>query len=162
MKNYRERNSGIFAVNGLLFNHSSPRRGQDFATRKITKGLARIKLGKQEKLKMGNLSACRDEGHAKDYVKVMHLLLQQDKPDDFCVCTGVTTSIEDMFRYVASLADLEFEDCYERDERFMRPSDVPRLVGNPSKLQAITGWKPEYDWKGLLKEMYENDLELES
>jgi len=162
VRNYRDRKGSIYAVNGILFNHSSPRRGHDFATRKITRGIARIKLGKQETLKMGNLAACRDEGHAKDYVRAMHMMLQQDKPDDFCVATGVTTSIEDMFRYVAQLAGLTLEDCYEKDERFMRPSDVPILVGNPTKITTKLGWKPEYTWQSLLEEMYFNDLELES
>jgi len=162
VRNYREREDGIFAVNGILFNHSSPRRGFDFATRKITKGLARIKLGKQKVLKMGNLTACRDEGHAKDYVRAMHLMLQQGTPDDYSVSMGTTTSIEDMFRYVCSLADLDFDDCYQMDEQFMRPSEVPVLVGNPSKITTELGWKPEYNWKSLLKEMYENDLDLES
>jgi GDPmannose 4,6-dehydratase len=162
VRNYRERNEGIFAVNGILFNHSSPRRGHDFATRKITRGLARIKLGKQETIKMGNLAACRDEGHARDYVRAMHMMVTADKPADYCVATGVTTSIEDMFRYVAGLAGLSFEDCYEKDERFMRPSDVPVLVGNPTKITEELGWKPSYTWQSLLAEMYNNDLEMES
>jgi GDPmannose 4,6-dehydratase len=162
VKNFRERSDGVYAVNGILFNHSSPRRGHDFATRKITRGLARIKLGKQEKIKMGNLSACRDEGHAKDYVRAMHLMLQQEKPKDFCVATGVSTSIENMFRHVAEHAGLSFEDCYEMDERFMRPSEVPYLVGNPQKIRSSIEWEPEYTWQSLLEEMYENDLKEES
>jgi GDPmannose 4,6-dehydratase len=154
--NYREAYE-IFACNGILFNHSSPNRGFDFATRKITEGVARIRHGYLDKLRMGNMSAVRDEGHAADYVKAMHLILDQDAPDDFIVATGDAASIEDMLRYVCSLAELNYDDVYEMDERFMRPSDIPWLQGNPAKIKAL-GWEPEYDWKALLKEMYEHDL----
>jgi GDPmannose 4,6-dehydratase len=147
----------IFACNGILFNHSSPRRGEDFASRKITKGIASIKAGLTHNLHMGNLKAYRDEGHSKDYVKAMWLILQQEKPEDYVVATGEGASIEDMFKYVCELAELNFENVYVPDERFMRPSEVPVLLGNPAKIKSI-GWKPEYSWKKLLKEMYENDL----
>lgn len=150
---------GVFGCNGILFNHSSLRRGEDFATRKITKGVAKVKLGKEEHLYMGNLEAFRDEGCSKDYIKAMHLMLQQDSPEDYVVATGTGATIEAMFRYVCDLADLKFEDIYRQDERFMRPSDVPYLRGNPEKIKGL-GWEPEYDWKKLLKEMYENDLEM--
>jgi GDPmannose 4,6-dehydratase len=148
----------IFACNGILHNHSSPRRGHDFATRKITRGIAKVALGLESTVKMGNLSAFRDEGHAKDYCRAMYLMLQQESPDDYLIATGSGATIEDMFRYVCGLANLSLEEVYEADERFMRPSDVQYLLGNPRKAIEKLGWKPEYNWKVLLKEMYENDL----
>lgn len=160
VKNYREA-YGIFACNGILHNHSSPRRGFDFATRKITRGVARVKLGLQETLKMGNLSAFRDEGHSKDYVRAMWMMLQAERAEDYLVATGDGATIREMLEYVCSLAELDPDDVYEADERFMRPSEVPYLLGNPSKITKELGWKPEYSWKKLLKEMYENDLVLE-
>lgn len=155
-KNYREA-YGLHVSSGILFNHSSTRRGEDFATRKITKGIASIVSGKVEKLLMGNLEAFRDEGHSKDYVRGMHLMLQQDKPQDFVIATGDGATIKQMLEYVCSLANLKMEDVYVPDERFMRPSEVPYLKGNPSKIKAI-GWEPEYTWQTLLKEMYVNDI----
>jgi GDPmannose 4,6-dehydratase len=155
--NYREA-YGLFACNGILHNHSSPRRGRDFATRKITSGIARIKLGLQDNLKMGNLSAFRDEGHAKDFVTAMHLMLQQEKPDDYVIATGTGATIREMFEHVCSLANLNFEDVYRMDERFMRPSEVPVLLGNSEKARKNLGWSPKYTWKSLLEEMYEEDL----
>ena len=155
--NYREA-YGMFACNGILHNHSSPRRGFDFATRKITRGLAKVKLGLESTLKMGNLSAFRDEGHSKDYCRAMHLMMQRDTPEDYVIATGNGATIDEMFRYVCELADLSFDEVYELDERFVRPSDVPRLLGDPSRAIKELGWRPEYDWKSLLKEMYENDL----
>lgn len=161
-KNYREA-YGIYACSGILHNHSSPRRGGDFATRKITRGVAEIKLGMREKIQMGNLSAFRDEGHSKDYCRAMHLMLQQDKPEDFLISTGKGATIEDMFKYVCGLVGLEFEDVYEKDQRFMRPSDVPFLLGNPSKAKEKLGWEPEYTWKKLLREMLVKDaLEMKT
>ena len=157
--NYREA-YGMFACNGILHNHSSPRRGHDFATRKITRGVAAIKLGLMDKLKMGNLTAFRDEGHSKDYVRAMHLMLQQEVPDDFVIATGAGATIKEMLEYVCSLAGLDIKDVYEADERFMRPSDVPVLLGNPGKANNTLGWTPEYTWRQLLEEMYENDIRL--
>jgi len=156
-RNYREA-YGLFACSGILFNHSSPRRGHDFATRKITRGIANVVLGNQEHLRMGNLSSFRDEGHAKDYVRAQWLMLQQEEPEDFVIATGDGATIEDMFRYVCGLADLKFEDVYQSNPRFMRPSDVPFLRGDPTKAKTELGWEPEYSWKGLLEEMYEIDL----
>jgi len=156
-RNYREA-YGLFACSGILFNHSSPRRGHDFATRKMTRGIAKVKLGMEEHLRMGNLEPYRDEGHAKDYVKAQWLMLQQEEPDDFVIATGYGASIEDMFKYICDLAGLKFEDVYRSDPRFMRPSDVPFLRGDPSKAKTVLGWEPEYDWQKLLKEMYEADL----
>lgn len=162
VKNYREA-YGMYCCSGILFNHSSVRRGFDFATRKITDGIAKIKLNKQNKIKMGDLSAFRDEGCSKDYVDAMWRMLNQDRfhsdsPKDYIVSTGTGATIEDMLRYVCELAELKFEEVYELDERFIRPSDVPYLLGNSEKIRSELKWKPEYDWKSLLKEMYESDL----
>jgi GDPmannose 4,6-dehydratase len=158
VRNYRVAYN-LFACNGILHNHSSPRRGYDFATRKITRGIAGVKLGLQDCVRMGNLSSFRDEGHSKDYCKAMHLMLQQESPNDYVVATGTGATIEEMFKYVCDLADLDFDDVYRVDQRYMRPSDVPYLCGNPSKIMNELGWCPEYSWKALLKEMYENDIE---
>jgi len=160
------RNSyGLYAVSGILFNHSSKRRGFDFATRKITSGVAKVKLGLRDSLKMGNLSAFRDEGCSLDYVKAMWMMLNQDliknkSPEDYIVSTGDGATIEDMFRYVCSLANLRFEDVYELDERYLRPSDVPFLLGDSYKIKKDLGWKCEYTWKKLLRDMYLNDLSV--
>jgi GDPmannose 4,6-dehydratase len=157
--NYREAYN-LFACNGILHNHSSPRRGFDFATRKITHGIARVKLGLEKTLKMGDLSAFRDEGHSKDYCRAMWLMLQADIPDDYLVATGTGATIKEMFEFVCDLAHLNHEDVYEMDQRFMRPSEVPFLLGNPAKIKKELGWEPELDWRTLLKEMYEHDLGL--
>jgi GDPmannose 4,6-dehydratase len=156
-RNYREA-YGIFACSGILHNHSSIRRGLDFATRKITRGVAAIKCGLAENLKMGDLSAFRDESSAKDMVEAIHLIMEQDTPDDFVVSSGSGATIKEMLEYVCGLAGVNFSDIYVQDPRFMRPSDVPYLLGNSSKVRATTGWAPKYDWKMLLKEMYEHDL----
>jgi len=155
--NYKEA-YGMYTCNGILHNHSSPRRGLDFATRKITRGIAKVKLGSEKTLKMGNLSAFRDEGHSKDYCRAMHLMLQQEVPKDYVIATGDGATIEEMFRYVCDLAELSFEDVYELDKRFLRPSEVPVLLGDPTLAKEELGWTPKYTWKSLLKEMYENDL----
>jgi len=157
VKNYRIAYN-LFACNGIFHNHSSPRRGYDFATRKITRGVAGVKLGLKDCVRMGDLSPFRDEGHSKDYCRAMHLMLQQDEPEDYVVGTGTGATIKEMFEYVCGLAELEFEDVYMEDERYMRPSDVPYLCGNPNKIMNELGWHPKYSWKALLKEMYENDL----
>lgn len=161
VKNYREA-YGLFAVAGILFNHGSERRALDFATRKITNTIAKIKLGKETKLRMGDMSSYRDEGHAKDYVKAQYLMLKQESPKDYVIATGQTASIKEMAEYVCSLAGLSYDDIYEQDERFMRPSDVPYLKGNPESAFKDLNWKPEHNWKSLLKLMYENDLKIES
>ena len=157
VKNYREA-YGMFACNGILHNHSSTRRGHDFATRKITRGVAKVKLGLEQVLKMGDLSAFRDEGHSKDYVRAMWMMLQSNDPKDYLVATGSGATIRQMLEYVCELAGLEFDKVYKMDERFMRPSEVPFLLGNPSKIMSELGWEPEYSWKRLLKEMYDNDI----
>ncbi len=150
---------GLYACNGITGNHSSPRRGFDFATRKITSGTAKIKLGLQDKIMMGNLNAFRDEGHSRDYINAIYLIMNQDCADDYIISTGSGATIEDMFRYVCKIANLRFEDVYQMDERYIRPSDVPRLLGDPKKLRAKTGWSPSYNWRELLKEMYESDIQ---
>ena len=156
--NYREA-YGMHASNGILFNHSSPRRGTDFATRKITRGIAEVVLGLDDRLRMGNLEAFRDEGHAKDYVEAQWMMLQQPIADDYVIATGEATTIKDMFKYVCEeLGGLDFEQVYKEDQRFMRPSEVNFLRGDASKAERVLGWKPKYSCKELLKEMYENDL----
>ena len=155
--NHREA-YGLHASNGILFNHSSPRRDLDFATRKITRGVAAVKLGLADAVRMGDLSPSRDEGSSEDYMRAAWMMLQQDDPGDYVVATGVTASIEEMFRYVCSLADLDFDKTYRRDPRFLRPSDVPRLVGNAGKAREQLGWEPRCDWRTLLRTMYEHDL----
>jgi GDPmannose 4,6-dehydratase len=158
-KNYREA-YGIYAVNGILHNHSSPRRGMDFATRKISHGVASIKLGLTSKVKMGDLSAFRDEGHSKDYCIAMNKMLKQDDPEDLLIATGSGATIDEMLRYTCQLADLTFDEIYEKDARFLRPSEVPFLKGNPKKAFEKLGWRPTYSWKELLEEMYYYDLQL--
>lgn len=155
--NYREA-YGLFACNGLCFNHSGPRRGVDFATRKITRGVAKVKLGLEKTVKMGNLDAYRDESHAVDVCKAMHLMLQQDIASDYLIASGRTTSIRGMLDYVCRLAELQIEEVYELDERFLRPSDVVYLKGNPSEAMSQLNWAPEYNLESLLTEMYEHDL----
>jgi len=155
-RNYRERKNGLFAVNGILFNHESPRRGLDFAPRKITRGVASIKLGLQNKLCMGNMTARRDIGSAKEYVRGMHHLLSLGAPVDAVIATGKAPSIWDLLEFVCHLADLKPEDVYQEDPRFMRPSDVQILVGDNSKITSL-GFHPKVKWEQTLQEMYEHD-----
>ncbi|NTW26086.1 MAG: GDP-mannose 4,6-dehydratase [Lentimicrobium sp.] len=183
--NYREA-YGIFASNGILFNHESPIRGETFVTRKITMAVARIALGMQDKLYLGNLSAKRDWGHAKDYVKAMYLILQQDKPDDFVIATGVTTEVRDFVAlafaevgielsfsgegvnekaFVKSCSNQEFQlpvgkEVLAVDPSYFRPTEVELLIGDPTKSKTKLGWEPEYDLQGLVKDMMESDLHL--
>ena len=157
--NYRE-SYKMFACNGILFNHSSPRRGEEFATRKITRSAARIKLGLQDKVKMGNIKAKRDEGHAKDYVEAMYLMLQHHVPDDFVISTGETHSIEEMIDVAFGHLGLDWHQYVEIDPGLFRPAEVNVLCGDCSKAKNVLGWKPKYNWKELLVEMVENDLRL--
>ena len=159
-KNYRE-SYGIYSCAALLFNHSSTRRGEEFVTRKITKAAARIKLGLQDKLIVGNIDTFRDEGHSKDYVEAMWLMLQQDKPDDFVISTDETHSIREMIDLVFSHLDLNYQDYLEISQEFFRPAEVNILLGDSSKARKVLGWKPKYTWKTLLIEMVENDLSIE-
>ncbi len=183
--NYREAYE-MFAANGILFNHESPIRGETFVSRKITRAVARIALGLQEELFIGNLDAKRDWGHAKDYVEAMYLILQQPKADDFVIATGVTTSVRDFFRLACLEAGLEIEfkgegkeekayvvNCKNPefnvqtkkpilriDDRYFRPSEVDLLIGDASKAREKLGWKPKYDLQMLVREMMASDIDL--
>ena len=183
--NYREA-YGMYACNGILFNHESPIRGETFVTRKITRAVARIALGLQNKIYLGNMSAKRDWGHAKDYVKAMYLMLQQDQPEDFVVATGVTTEVREFVRmafaeagieiefrgkgveekgYIVSCSNPEYQikegTCVvEVDPRYFRPTEVDLLIGDPSKAKEKLGWEPQYDLEGLIQDMMVGDLQL--
>jgi GDPmannose 4,6-dehydratase len=182
--NYREA-YGMFAVNGILFNHESPLRGETFVTRKITRGVAKIALGLQDKIYLGNLNAQRDWGHAKDYVEAMWRILQQDKPEDFVIATGITTPVREFVRMAFAEVgiEVEFQGSEEKevakvvscsnpefqveigkevvavDPRYYRPTEVDLLIGDPTKAQTTLGWKPKYDLAGLVKEMVASDVD---
>jgi GDPmannose 4,6-dehydratase len=181
--NYREA-YGIFASNGILFNHESPLRGETFVTRKITRGVAKIALGMQKKLYLGNLNAKRDWGHAKDYIEAMYLILQQNKADDYVIATGITTTVRDFVRMAFSEIGIEIEfegegilekaivlNCSNEDyqvevgsevvsvdAKYFRPTEVDLLIGDPSKANQELGWTPKYDINSLVKEMVASDL----
>ncbi len=155
--NYRE-SYGLFACNGILFNHESPRRGETFVTRKITRAIARIVAGKQKKLFLGNLDSQRDWGYAKDYVKAMWLMLQQDEPDDYVVATGETYSIKKFLDIAFEYANLKWEDYVEFDPRYLRPAEVDLLIGDPSKAKAKLGWEPSVTFEQLVHLMVDSDL----
>ncbi len=183
--NYREAYN-MFACNGILFNHESPLRGETFVTRKITRAAAKIALGMQECLYLGNMDAKRDWGHAKDYIKAMWLILQQDKPEDFVIATGVTTTVRDFVKMSFSEVGIELEfkgsgeaevgivkacnipdyqveigsEIVKVDPSYYRPTEVELLIGDPTKSKEKLGWEPEYDLAGLVKEMMESDLKL--
>jgi len=155
--NYRE-SFGLHASSGILFNHESPLRGIEFVTRKVTDGVARIKLGLATELPLGNLDAKRDWGHARDYVRAMHLMMQQDKADDYVIATGVTTSIRDLCRSAFAHAGLNFEDHVRTDPRFMRPAEVDVLLGDAGKARQRLGWTPEVSLNEMVGEMVDADL----
>ena len=155
--NYRE-SFGLHASSGILFNHESPLRGIEFVTRKVTDGVARIKLGLATHLALGNLDAKRDWGHARDFVRAMHLMLQQDKGDDYVVATGVTTSIRDLCRLAFGHVGLNYEDHVQVDPRFMRPAEVDVLLGDSSKARQVLGWAPEITLEAMVAEMVDADL----
>jgi GDPmannose 4,6-dehydratase len=185
--NYREA-YGMYACNGILFNHESPLRGETFVSRKITRGVARLVLGLQQKLYMGNLDAKRDWGHARDYIEAMYLILQQEKPEDYVIATGATTSVREFMVRAFSHAGItlgfkgkdehevgfvdavsnKIEECVLKpgdevvaiDPRYFRPTEVDLLHGDPSKAKKILGWNPRYDVDSLLKEMVDADLDL--
>jgi GDPmannose 4,6-dehydratase len=183
--NYREAYN-MFACNGILFNHESPLRGETFVTRKITRAVAKLSLGMQDKLYMGNLDAKRDWGHAKDYVEAMWLILQQEKPEDFVIATGITTTVRDFitmaFAEVGVVIAFKGEGVEEKgyvesttrkdaalqpgqevvaiDPRYFRPTEVELLIGDPTKAKTVLGWTPKYDLKELVKEMVAADVEL--
>ena len=148
----------LFAVNGILFNHESPRRGSNFVTNKVVKSAVRIKNGLQDKLPLGSLDSYRDWGHSKDYVRAMHMIINHTEPDDFVCATGVTNSVGDMCEYVFSYLDLDYRDYVTQDERFMRPEDLKYLKGDSTKLRETLGWKPEYTFETLMDEMIEHWL----
>lgn len=158
-KNYREA-YGLFASNGILFNHESPRRGEIFVTRKITLGVAKIKLGLQKTLAMGNIEAKRDWGFAGDYVEGMWRILQHDKPDDFVLATGEMHSVREFLEAAFSVVDLDWREFVTHDERYDRPSEVDQLLGDPTKARTQLGWEPKVDFKALVKMMVESDLAL--
>lgn len=155
--NYRE-SFGMHASSGILFNHESPLRGIEFVTRKVTDGVARIKLGLAKELALGNLDATRDWGHARDYVRAMYLMLQQDVPDDYVIATGRTTSIRDLCRIAFSSVGLNYEDHVVTNPAFLRPAEVEVLLGDASKAKNTLGWKPETTLEEMVTEMVEADL----
>jgi GDPmannose 4,6-dehydratase len=155
--NYRE-SFGMYAVSGILFNHESPRRGLEFVTRKVTDAVARIKLGLQAELRLGNLEARRDWGFAGDYVEAMWLMLQQDTPDDYVVGTGHTCSVRDLCETAFGVVDLDYRDYVVQDPRFFRPAEVDLLVADPSKARARLGWQPKVGFAELIRMMVEADL----
>src|SRR6266568_1517697 len=152
--NYRE-SFGMHASSGILFNHESPLRGIEFVTRKVTDGVARIKLGLAKELRLGNIDAKRDWGHARDYVKAMWMMLQQDKADDYVVATGLTTTVRDMCRIAFDHVGLKMDDHLIIDPAFYRPAEVEVLLGNPEKANSVLGWKAETDLDTMLRELVE-------
>ena len=157
--NYRE-SYNLFACSGILFNHESPRRGETFVTRKITRAATRIKLGLQEKLYLGNLDAQRDWGYAKEYVEMMWLMLQQDSPDDYVIATNETHSVKEFVIETFNQLDLDWEKYVEYDNRYERPAEVDLLIGNPAKAKKQLGWEPKVKFKELVKIMVDADLKL--
>ena len=157
--NYRE-SYDLFAVSGILFNHESPRRGLEFVTRKVTYNAARIKLGLQDRLPMGNLDAKRDWGFAGDYVRAMWLMLQQDKPDDFVVATGEQHSVRELLEAAFGHLGLDYQDHVYTDPQFLRPADVYELVGDASKARRVLGWEAEVSYHELVGMMVERDLKM--
>ena len=158
--NYRE-SYGMFASNGILFNHESPRRGETFVTRKITRGLARILAGKEKELYLGNLEAKRDWGYADDFVKAMWMILQHKEPDDFVIATGETHSVKEFLQEAFSLVGKKWEEYVKIDPRYFRPAEVDVLMGDYSKAKKLLGWEPKVKFKELVKIMVQSDLEAE-
>ncbi|NUQ12435.1 MAG: GDP-mannose 4,6-dehydratase [Gemmatimonadaceae bacterium] len=157
--NYRE-SYGLHASCGILFNHESPRRGENFVTRKITRGLARIKLGLQPRLYLGNLEARRDWGYAADYVEAMWLMLQQDTPDDYVIATGETHSVRELLEEVAAVLGMDWEPYVDVDPKYYRPAEVDILLGDATKAHRVLGWKPKTTFRQLVRMMTEADLAL--
>lgn len=156
-RNYREA-YGMYCLGGILFNHESPRRGFEFVTRKITSGVARIKHGAQEEIRLGNLEARRDWGHAKDYIRAMHLMLQQDHPDDFVIASGASHTVREFCEMAFAEAGLDYRDHVVQDEQFYRPAEVESLIGDATKARTVLKWAPKYTFAELVKEMVQNDL----
>jgi GDPmannose 4,6-dehydratase len=159
--NYRE-SYDLFAVSGILFNHESPRRGLEFVTRKVTDGVARIKLGLMDHLSLGNLDAQRDWGFAGDYVRAMWLMLQQDRADDYVIATGISHSVRDLVELAFAHAALDWQKYVRLDPALLRPAEVDQLIGNSSKARSALGWQPKVDFRGLVEMMVDADLERHS
>jgi GDPmannose 4,6-dehydratase len=157
-RNYRN-SYNMFISNGILFNHESPRRGTNFVTNKVCKEAVKIKLGLSSELKLGNLDATRDWGHAKDYVKAMWEILQLDEPNDFVCSTGISHSVRNLCEYVFTKLDLNYEDYVKLDEKFLRPEELNNLKGDSNKLKELTGWLPTYTFETMLDEMIEHWLD---
>ncbi len=155
--NYRE-SYGLFACSGLLFNHESPRRGLEFVTRKVSYGVAQIKLGLSSELALGNLDACRDWGYAGDYVRAMWLMIQQDQPDDYVIATGVAHSVRDLVEIAFGRVGLDWQKHVRVDPQYLRPAEVDHLIGDASKARRVLGWEPTVDFKGLVEMMVDADL----
>ena len=158
--NYREAH-GLFACGGILFNHESPRRGENFVTRKITRGIGLILSGRSDKLRLGNMEAKRDWGHARDYVEAMWLMLQQEEADDYVIATGEMRSVREFVEAAFGMAGLDWHKYVETDQAYMRPADVNELRGDASKAMRVLGWKPTTTFDELVREMLESDLTLE-
>ena len=159
--NYRE-SYNLFACSGILFNHESPRRGLEFVTRKVSDGVARIKLGLSDHLALGNLDACRDWGFAGDYVRAMWLMLQQDQPEDYVVATGVAHSVRDLVQEAFDHVGLDWRQYVRIDPRFIRPAEVDHLIGDSSKARRVLSWQPSMDFGNLVRTMVDADLERHS
>jgi GDPmannose 4,6-dehydratase len=158
-RNYREAYQ-MFCAGGILFNHEGPRRGFEFVTRKITATVARIKLGQATELRLGNLDARRDWGHSKDYVRAMHLMLQQDEPDDYVVATGESHTVSEFCELAFAQVGLDYRDYVVVDQQFYRPAEVESLIGDATKAREVLGWQPEHTFQELVEEMVNNDLEI--
>lgn len=158
-RNYREA-YGMYCCNGILFNHEGPRRGFEFVTRKITSAAARIKLGLASDVRIGNLEARRDWGHAKDYIRAMYMMLQQPEPDDYVVAMGATHSVRDFCDLAFSYLDLDYREFVKEDPQFYRPAEVDLLIGDAAKARKVLSWKPEYTFESLVREMIDSDLEF--
>ena len=158
--NYREAYN-VFALSGILYNHESPRRGYEFVTRKITSHIAKIKYGKIDKLRLGNLNAKRDWGHARDYVEAMWLMLQQPNPDDYVIATGETHSVREFCELAFNIAGMDYRDYVVVDPLFFRPAEVDILLGDFSKAKKELKWSPKTTFQQLVEEMVESDLQVE-
>jgi GDPmannose 4,6-dehydratase len=154
VRNYRNAYK-LHTSNGILFNHESPRRGSNFVTNKVVKAAVSIKLGLEDKLELGNMDAYRDWGHSKDYIKAMHLILQQDQPGDWVVATGETRSVRDMCEYVFSKLELDYKQYVTQNNKFLRPEELPYLKGDSTRIREL-GWKPEYTFESMMDEMIEH------
>lgn len=158
-RNYRN-SYNMFISNGILFNHESPRRGTNFVTNKVCKEAVKIKLGLSNELKLGNLDATRDWGHAKDYVEAMWLILQKEEPDDFVCSTGISHSVQELVEYVFGKLDLDWKQYIKQDEKFLRPEELHNLKGDCTKLKEKTGWSPNYSFESMLDEMIDYWIEF--